>query len=98
MPKVDELRVLCSKVLPELVFCTETWLHNSISDSLITISGYNLLRFDREIKRGGGVCVYYSNDTKITKLQITNIHFSIEIMFYFTKYYICVDVHSSKQW
>jgi len=43
---------------PDIIFLTETWLHSEISDTLINISNYKLLRDDRVNKRGGGVCVY----------------------------------------
>lgn len=44
-----------------MLFITETWLHCNILDSIIGIPGYSLLRCDRKGRRGGGVCIYISN-------------------------------------
>lgn len=47
-----------------IVVCSETWLHPNISDNLISVNGYNLIRLDRELagkkhgrKSGGGLCI-----------------------------------------
>ena len=40
-----------------MVFC-ESWLNDTISDDVIYIPGYNCLRSDRILRRGGGVCIY----------------------------------------
>ena len=40
----------------------ETWLNDSITDDMINIPNYTVVRQDRNCKRrGGGVCIYISN-------------------------------------
>ena len=38
-----------------IISVSETWLHSQISDDLIQLDDYLLIRNDREGKRGGGV-------------------------------------------
>ena len=44
----------------DILALNETRLDNTISDSLINLSGYNLIRRDRN-RSGGGVCAYIRN-------------------------------------
>ena len=57
IPRLDELRLICSDTTPDIVCIVETWLRDSISDSELTINGYNLVRRDRN-RHGGGVMLY----------------------------------------
>ena len=43
---------------------TETWLKPAISDNIISIPGYQLIRNDRTHKGSGGVAVYVKNNLK----------------------------------
>ena len=45
----------------DVAVITETWLHEINDNDLINIPGFSLLRRDRPIGRGGGVCIYVSN-------------------------------------
>ena len=36
----------------------KTWLNDTISDSEVSIDGYDIIRNDRVSSRGGGVCLY----------------------------------------
>jgi len=63
---------------PNLVFCTETWLNNTIPDSCTNVHNYSFLRKDRENKRGGGVMVYFSAGLKIEQKILTDIPLCIE--------------------
>lgn len=58
MTKIDELRISIASSNPTFILITETWLHSAIPDTLINIPQYKLYRNDREIMRGGGVCIY----------------------------------------
>ena len=62
LPKVDELAVLVDDSEMDIVDITESWLHKDIDDNLLSISGYNIHRNDRTFSRGGGVCVYCSQN------------------------------------
>ena len=44
-----------------LIF-TETWLSQNNPSEPLNINGYDLLRIDRDGKRGGGLCVYIKQD------------------------------------
>ena len=54
-------KLICSDTTPDIVCIVETWLHDSISDSELTINGYNLVRQDRN-RHGGGVMLYIRNN------------------------------------
>ena len=44
-------------------FITETWLQESVPDSVINIPGFSLLRRDRQSKIHEGVCAYIKKHT-----------------------------------
>ena len=62
LPKVDELAVLMDNSGMDIVAITESWLHKDIDGNLLSISDYNIHRNDRTFSRGGGVCVYCSQN------------------------------------
>lgn len=45
----------------DIICFTETWLNSTISDRMISIDGYKLVRNDRN-RQGGGVCMYMRNN------------------------------------
>ncbi len=47
LPKISEIRLLCSELKLSVLGCSETWLDGSILDSEIEIVNYNLIRRDR---------------------------------------------------
>ena len=58
LPKhVDELRISKLFMYFDLFALNETRLDSSISDGLVNISGYDIIRKDKS-RRGGCVCVY----------------------------------------
>ena len=59
--KVDELQALLFSN-PADIAITESWLYEDISDDLIALSGYKIYRNDRSHARGGGVCIYLSEN------------------------------------
>lgn len=53
----------------DVVVCSETWLQDRISDSLIANPAYNCTRLDRQTTRpsgvtkaGGGLCIFIEKD------------------------------------
>lgn len=56
--KFEELKLTFTQSKADIICFTETWLDNSIADSMICIEGYQLIRNDRN-RRGGGICVYF---------------------------------------
>ena len=58
IPKCDELRILCEVHKPDDVVCiTESWLSSDINNTELHISGYQIVRRDRN-RHGGGVLMY----------------------------------------
>jgi len=82
MPKIDELRLICSTQEPSFVFVTETWLHDNIEDNLISVGNYDILRKDRYKRKGGGLCVFIKNGLKTKQLSMaSNFSFVENIIF-----------------
>ena len=57
LPKIDELRIICSLYLPDIVCIVETWLDHTVDNSEIFIQGYCVHRLDRN-RHGGGVLLF----------------------------------------
>ena len=55
--KIDEIRHSVCKKSIDLIAFNETRLDQSISDGLINLNGYEVIRKDRS-RNGGGVCIY----------------------------------------
>lgn len=60
-PKVDEVRHFVNYANVGLVCLTETWLQRYIHNNVVSISGFNLVRLDRQTSAHGGVCAYIKN-------------------------------------
>ena len=62
LPKIEQIRTLLSQYKIDIMTISETWLNSYIDDKLIAISGYTLLRQDRQGEeaktRGGGLISY----------------------------------------
>ena len=50
LPKIDDLRGLCSHEHFDIIVATETWLSNAILDSKVHIQGYNLIRIEIDME------------------------------------------------
>ena len=55
---------------------SETWLHTQVSDDLIRLDDYFLVRNDREGKRGGGVACYIHKSLQVRILAASLSLFS----------------------
>ena len=60
LPKIDELRIICTNYSPGIICVVETWLDETVLDSEISIQNYSLCRLDRS-RHGGGVLIYVNN-------------------------------------
>ena len=69
MRNFHEFRETFSPLQLHVLCVSETWLKNSIPNSLINIPNYVLLRNDRLGKSAGGVAVYLRSDLKATVLS-----------------------------
>ena len=69
-PKIDEVREFMMENEINLSFLTETWLNDSITDSVVSIPGFTIIRKDRSINNHGGICIYIRDgDTKLKILS-----------------------------
>ena len=55
-PKIDEIRSVVLDKKIDIAAFTETWLRDSIQDTIIDIPGYQIYRKDRNGGSHGGVC------------------------------------------
>ena len=53
-----------------IIALTETWLKSHITDTHLQITGYDLLRCDRSLRRGGGVLLYLSEQLPPTNVEV----------------------------
>ena len=58
---VQQLSVDLNNFGIHVAFISETWFKSHICDSCVTPENYNLVRRDREHKKGGGVCMYINS-------------------------------------
>ena len=66
--KLEEVEIMLRDGDMEMFFISETWLTSAVSDSLLDVDGYNMLRLDRDTclgkNRGGGLLAYTKEDIK----------------------------------
>ena len=72
-PKMDEISYFMLHNHVDLAFITETWLGESIRDSIIHIPGYTVFRRDRIRDNHSGVCIYVQADQLRKFKQISHI-------------------------
>jgi hypothetical protein len=56
--KLSEISLIARQCNFSLFAFSETWLKSNVSNENISIPGYNILKYDRSITRGGGVALY----------------------------------------
>lgn len=61
-PKIDEFRWTFQNSNMDIICVSETWLDESVPDSLMTLHGYKIFRSDRLAGCGGGVAIYVKNN------------------------------------
>lgn len=71
LSKVDELSIIINIKRTEVLCLTETWLHSDISDSLVYLNGYSILRDDRKDRKGGGTAIYVKDTIQFRELPIS---------------------------
>ena len=58
LPKrFDEINLTMSNKLLDIMSVSETRLNSTITDGMIHVDGYDIIRKDRS-RNGGGVCIY----------------------------------------
>ena len=68
-PKIDEIRSVVLDLKIDIAAFTETWLRDSILDTIIDIPGYQIYRKDRNGELHSGVCTYVSDGIRTTILN-----------------------------
>ena len=85
--KLDSIKIaLDSQFDIDVLGLSETWLTQSLIDSLVNIKNYELLRLDRNwcdvnnntVKRGGGTCLFISNKLKFTTHDVQPYNISCQ--------------------
>ena len=74
LPKVGELRGLCTYRCYMAIVVTETWLSPEVLDNELAVDGYNLVRRDRN-RHGGGVAIFIHNS-----LPFKPLHAELELV------------------
>eukprot|EP00112_Aurelia_sp_Birch-Aquarium-sp1_P019753 Seg495.8 transcript_id=Seg495.8/GoldUCD/mRNA.D3Y31 product="hypothetical protein" protein_id=Seg495.8/GoldUCD/D3Y31 len=72
MSKINQIRFLLKNTNFDIFAITETHLKGEIEDKEIEIENYDVKRFDRKDKKGGGCLIYYK--TSLTIIPVDNIH------------------------
>jgi len=68
-----------------MVVITETWLNSNIPDGLLDPSHrYHIFRCDRNIRRGGGVCVLVNRELNAVNVDISECYSDVELL--------CIDI------
>ena len=61
---INQLKVLVNRKKPAAIVLSETHITSDISDSEISIRGYNLVRCDSHSRHTGGVLIYVKKATR----------------------------------
>lgn len=81
--KMVELELRQNKYKPGILVLTETWLDDTTPDTAISISGYHVVRKDRN-QYGGGVIYYISHDfdfVMIEEAEVTSLSLCVSEIF-----------------
>ena len=62
-PKIDELECVINLNSADVLYVTETWLSEEISDSYVSLLNFSLFRKDRTT-RGGGIAMYVKSSIR----------------------------------
>lgn len=67
--KMDEISIIVTDLMPDIIVFTETWLDGTIPDSVVSLSSYSVFRKDRKTGLGGGVIIYARDEMQVVKLD-----------------------------
>lgn len=69
VPKIEVLKQYMRDHEIDVLAVSETWLNQTIQDEVVCIKGFNVIRKDRVIGRGGGVLVYVRDCFKFSEIN-----------------------------
>lgn len=78
--KTDELRYIFEESNVDVICISETWLDNTVSDSMVSICGYKVFRSDRAT-HAGGVCIYVKTKMKCHVVAMSSNECAIEFIY-----------------
>jgi len=80
--KIEELYVICNDTKLDIICLSETWLKKVIRNNVfkIFLMEYQIVRKDRNLKRGGGLLILIKKNIKFEILDIDNCGI-IEVLF-----------------
>ena len=88
--KLRELHYMLYAVKPLLLFVTESWLNMNIPTGYLDPeSCFHVLRCDRKVGRGGGVCVFVHKSLQPFQIYVTDNYKELELL--------CFDLLCSSQ-
>ena len=70
--KFDDFEAWIHDINPDIVGVTESWATPTISDSELTLRGYDLFRQDRPATREGGVLLYVKHRLRAVKYELSS--------------------------
>ena len=79
--KLDELRLFCNEYKPYILLLNETWLDENISDDELHLTGYNIIRRDRD-SFGGDVAVYFDEHLQFNHKNMEADRPNIEVIWF----------------
>ena len=79
-PKIDEICVYVQDHVPDIMCFTETWLKDTVENSVIHIRNYTLVRKDRIYAQHGRICLYIKDTIPFTVLREYERDTSIEVL------------------
>ena len=98
--KLTQLKAYISMYKHDFICLSETYLGSSVSDSLLKIDGYNLVRADHpsDTKRGG-VCIYYKESipARVINLSYFEEALLLEMTYHNKKVIVSVIYRSPSQ-
>jgi len=79
--KVSELHYLLYQVWHDVYFITETWLHDDVCSGLLDPrSQFTVLRKDRTVSKGGGVCALIRSHLRVVPVSIADEFCDLELL------------------
>ena len=92
LPKIDEIKYVLYNSDIHIFGLIETFLNAEILDNDIQIPNYNIIRRDRNNRKGGGILIYIKDNIPFQHRLDLNVNFLesvwIEIMFPQTKSFL----------
>lgn len=80
--KMNYLKEIIIGAKVQAICISETWLNNDISNGMVKLEGFKLIRNDRcSSSRGGGVCIYIRKDINYKTLHKSNGQHVVEYLF-----------------